>query len=387
MGGRLGGSSGGCGAGRHRGDHGSDRLQARQRSITRRKTAAWRRAVAAVRWAYRLASPVAMEFRILGPLEVLDEGRTLALGGSKQRALLALLLLHRGRDAGHGAADRRAVGRAPARRRRQVVAGPRLPAAQGAAGRARPTPGRRVVITAGTATSCGSIPSAWTRTVSSGCSPRAGASWPRATPSGLLGAGGGRSRCGAAAARPISPTSRSRRARSRGWRTCMWPRIESWSRRGWRLAATPRWWRSSSPLIADHPYRERSAGAARCSPYTAATARPSPPGLPGRRPNAGRRARASNRASACASSSGRFSPKTRRSRRRRSPRPVTTSEALVSIGAAAHRRSDVPADGHRGLVGPVGGGCRGDGGRARAARRADRAHRGCTRGVAAEGQG
>ena len=35
-----------------------------------------------------------MDFRILGPLEALDEGRAVALGGSKQRALLALLLLH-----------------------------------------------------------------------------------------------------------------------------------------------------------------------------------------------------------------------------------------------------------------------------------------------------
>ena len=35
-----------------------------------------------------------MEFRILGSLEVLDEGREVALGGSKQRALLAVLLLH-----------------------------------------------------------------------------------------------------------------------------------------------------------------------------------------------------------------------------------------------------------------------------------------------------
>ncbi len=35
-----------------------------------------------------------MEFRILGPLEVEDAGRLLALGGTKQRALLALLLLH-----------------------------------------------------------------------------------------------------------------------------------------------------------------------------------------------------------------------------------------------------------------------------------------------------
>jgi DNA-binding SARP family transcriptional activator len=35
-----------------------------------------------------------MDFRILGPLEILDEGRAIALTGSKQRALLALLLLH-----------------------------------------------------------------------------------------------------------------------------------------------------------------------------------------------------------------------------------------------------------------------------------------------------
>jgi WD40 repeat protein/DNA-binding SARP family transcriptional activator len=35
-----------------------------------------------------------MHFRILGPLEALEEGRVVSLGGSKQRALLALLLLH-----------------------------------------------------------------------------------------------------------------------------------------------------------------------------------------------------------------------------------------------------------------------------------------------------
>jgi predicted ATPase/DNA-binding SARP family transcriptional activator/class 3 adenylate cyclase len=41
-----------------------------------------------------LASPSGIEFRILGPLEVLEEGRAVALGGGKQRALLGLLLLH-----------------------------------------------------------------------------------------------------------------------------------------------------------------------------------------------------------------------------------------------------------------------------------------------------
>jgi DNA-binding SARP family transcriptional activator len=35
-----------------------------------------------------------LEFRVLGPLEVSDDGRAIALGGQKQRALLALLLLH-----------------------------------------------------------------------------------------------------------------------------------------------------------------------------------------------------------------------------------------------------------------------------------------------------
>ena len=35
-----------------------------------------------------------MEFRILGPVEVVSDGRVVALGSLKQRALLALLLLH-----------------------------------------------------------------------------------------------------------------------------------------------------------------------------------------------------------------------------------------------------------------------------------------------------
>jgi DNA-binding SARP family transcriptional activator len=38
-----------------------------------------------------------MDFRVLGPLEVWDGGRPLSLGGAKQRALLAMLLLHANR--------------------------------------------------------------------------------------------------------------------------------------------------------------------------------------------------------------------------------------------------------------------------------------------------
>jgi DNA-binding SARP family transcriptional activator len=37
-----------------------------------------------------------MDFRILGPLEALDGGRVVGLGGARQRALLAVFLLHRG---------------------------------------------------------------------------------------------------------------------------------------------------------------------------------------------------------------------------------------------------------------------------------------------------
>ena len=37
-----------------------------------------------------------LEFRILGPFEVVEEEQALQLGGPRQRALLAALLLHRG---------------------------------------------------------------------------------------------------------------------------------------------------------------------------------------------------------------------------------------------------------------------------------------------------
>ena len=37
-----------------------------------------------------------IEFRVLGPLEVVEEDRALALGSPQQRLLLAVLLVHRG---------------------------------------------------------------------------------------------------------------------------------------------------------------------------------------------------------------------------------------------------------------------------------------------------
>jgi DNA-binding SARP family transcriptional activator len=35
-----------------------------------------------------------MDFRLLGPLEVFEDNRSLALGGVKQRSVLAVLLMH-----------------------------------------------------------------------------------------------------------------------------------------------------------------------------------------------------------------------------------------------------------------------------------------------------
>ena len=59
-----------------------------------------------------------MEFGLLGTLEVRAGDGPLPLGRPKQRALLALLLLHANRVRRAGAADRRALGRASRRRRR-----------------------------------------------------------------------------------------------------------------------------------------------------------------------------------------------------------------------------------------------------------------------------
>jgi DNA-binding SARP family transcriptional activator len=61
---------------------------------SRTATVGWRAARGGCKLGLLAPPTTRMEFRILGPLEALDEGRPLGLGGSKQRALLAVLLLH-----------------------------------------------------------------------------------------------------------------------------------------------------------------------------------------------------------------------------------------------------------------------------------------------------
>ena len=70
-----------------------------------------------------------MEYRILGPLEIADDGRPLVLNARKQRALLLCLLLARERGRLGRRAGRRGLGRAATGVRREARAGLRLPAA------------------------------------------------------------------------------------------------------------------------------------------------------------------------------------------------------------------------------------------------------------------
>ena len=130
-----------------------------------------------------------MDFRILGPLEVLDEGRAVALGGSRQRALLALLLLNLNETLSIDRLIDELWGeqrQAPPARRvhvqisrlRKALVPPRARA-----------DGDGLVVTRDHGYALCSIPSGSTRTASSGCSPRAAASSPpaaRSAPSGAF---------------------------------------------------------------------------------------------------------------------------------------------------------------------------------------------------------
>ena len=148
-----------------------------------------------------------MDFHILGPLEALDGGEQVALEGSKLRAVLALLLLHRGEPLSSDRLIDELWGEQPpatAAKTLQVQCrgcGRRSASESGGAA--------DVVVTAPTATGSGSSPSRSTPIASSGCWTRAEVSL---RPSARAGAAGART--GArAVARP-----RPRRPRVRGVR-------------------------------------------------------------------------------------------------------------------------------------------------------------------------
>jgi hypothetical protein len=73
-----------------------------------------------------------MELGILGALEVEEDGRLVRIAGTKQRTLLALLLLHANESVSRDPSDRGAVGVKQPRTAATAPPGSRLPAAQGA---------------------------------------------------------------------------------------------------------------------------------------------------------------------------------------------------------------------------------------------------------------
>ena len=148
-----------------------------------------------------------MDFRILGPLDVLDGGEPVALGGSRQRALLALLLLHAGEavssdrliealwgDRPTGGARRcRSRSRGCARRSARTAPSSLRTREHGYELRIDARAARRAPLRAR-------------------CSRRRATSSPRAAPPRRPPRSTRRSRCGAAARSTTSPTSRSRSA-------------------------------------------------------------------------------------------------------------------------------------------------------------------------------
>ena len=252
-----------------------------------------------------------MEFRLLGPVQAHADGRALALGGPRQRALLAVLLLNANEIV---TADRlidevwgetapatvtksvqvyvvAAAPRDGRRAARHARAG--LPAARRARG-ARPDPVRGP------------------RARGRGGSPPSGPPRSCATPS----------RCGAARRWPTSPTRRSPAPPSPGSTSSASP--------PWRPASTPTSSAASTAgltgeleaLVAEHPLRERLRGRQMLALYRARSPGGGARGLRDGPGDARRRARHRARAAAARPPSGDPRPgRGPRPPRRRPPRP------------------------------------------------------------------
>ena len=179
---------------------------------------------------YRLASARMLEFRILGPLEVLDGDRPVRLGGPKQRAALAILLLNANRvvsverladDLYGGAPPVTAVTQV----QRQVSDLRKL---LGAAAIETRSPGYVLHVEPGRLDL--DRFERWTS--------EAGQALERGDAQAASDLFGARSSSGAERRSQTSRTSRSRRRRSHGSTSCAWPRSSSASRRSSRSAGT-----------------------------------------------------------------------------------------------------------------------------------------------------
>ena len=174
-----------------------------------------------------------MEFRILGSVEVADDGVTKDLGGLRERTLLARLLLSAGQVV---SADRLAedlwAGRPPPQCLATLrVYISRLRRALGPASAALLTqpPGYRMVISPGQLDA-----SRFAGLVAAGRQELAAGRPGRRPPSSARPSG-----CGAARRCPMWPTSHSPRPRWPGWLRRGWPPSKTWWRPIWPAVTTP----------------------------------------------------------------------------------------------------------------------------------------------------
>ena len=190
-----------------------------------------------------------MDFRVLGPLEAVADGRVVALDAAKPRALLAILLLHANEPvASDRLIDDLWAGRPPATAAKVL---------QTYVSQLRKALGRDVIVTG-----------------PGGLRAPRRAGWPRSAPlraprgRGARGRAAGRgragcerhSRSGAARHSSSSPTSRGRRVRSADSRSFASPRSRIASTRISLSAAHGELVGELERLVAEHPLSERLRG-------------------------------------------------------------------------------------------------------------------------------
>ena len=200
----------------------------------------------------RLPSARVLEFRILGPLEVVGDDGPIPLGGPKQRATLAILLLDANRVVSvERLADDLYAGAAPVTAVTQVQRQiSELRKARSTLRRSRPV--RRD-------TSSGSLPISSTFTVSSACRGAAQALARGEAHAGRRSAARGARALARWRRSPISLTSRSREPRSSGSRRSGWRRSSADRRRA-GLGRHAQLVGELEELVAGHPLRERFRG-------------------------------------------------------------------------------------------------------------------------------
>ena len=199
-----------------------------------------------------------MDFRILGPLEAVADGRVVAPDAAKPRALLAILLLHAGEPVSRDRLIEDLWDGQPAGHGGEGPADVRLTAPQGARQRGdrHPPCGLRARRRGGRLSTC---------TASSGSWPKQG----RASRPSRPRACARRSRSGAGRRSPTSPTSRGRRPRSADSRSSASPRSRIASTRISRSARRP----TSSASSSGSSASTRSGSGCAASSCSRSTAR------------------------------------------------------------------------------------------------------------------